>query len=112
MLYFWRAFSIPRDRQDWDGQVLLAVLDHTNGLVMSILRGLDLSGTLQGAGGVGGVLAVSFKTNGTHFFCYDGNGNVTALVNATDGTESARYEYDPFGQTLRATGPMARRPSA
>ena len=91
----------------WDGQVLLAVLDHTNGLVMSFLRGLDLSGTLQDAGGVGGVLAVTFKTNGTHFFCYDGNGNVTALVSATNGAVTAEYEHSPFGQTLRATGPAA-----
>jgi len=96
------------NRYVWDGQVLLAVLDHTNGLVMSFMRGLDLSGTLQGAGGVGGLLAVNFKTNGTHFAAYDGNGNVSALVNATDGTVSANYEYDPFGQTLRMTGPVAK----
>ncbi|MCW5551781.1 MAG: RHS repeat-associated core domain-containing protein [Verrucomicrobiae bacterium] len=96
------------NRYVWDGQVLLAVLDHTNGLVMSFMRGLDLSGTVQGAGGVGGVLAVTFKSNGTHFFCYDGNGNVTALVNAANGAESARYEYGPFGETIRMTGPVAK----
>jgi RHS repeat-associated protein len=102
------------NRYVWDGQVLLAILDHTNGLVMSFLRGLDLSGaqagpaTVQGAGGVGGVLAVTFKTNGTHFFCYDGNGNVVALVNSTNGSESARYEYGPSGEPLRMTGPLAK----
>jgi RHS repeat-associated protein len=58
----------------------------------------------QGAGGVGGLLAVSFKTNGAHFAAFDGNGNVAALVNAADGTTSANYEYDPFGQTIRLTG--------
>ena len=36
-----------------------------------------------------------------------GNGNVAALVNATDGTMAAQYEYDPFGQVLRVTGPLA-----
>jgi RHS repeat-associated protein len=96
------------NRYVWDAQVLLAVLDHTNGLVMSFMRGLDLSGSLQGAGGVGGVLAVSFKTNGTHFFCYDGNGNVAALVSATSGSESARYEYGPFAEPVRMTGPLAK----
>ncbi len=96
------------NRYVWDAQVLLAVLDHTNGLVMSFMRGLDLSGSIQGAGGVGGVLAVNFKTNGTHFFCYDGNGNVTALVNAANGSESARYEYGPFGETIRMTGPVGK----
>ena len=92
----------------WDGQVLMAILDQTNGLVMSFMRGLDLSGTIQGAGGVGGLLAINFKTNGTHFVTYDGNGNVAGLVNAADGTASANYEYDPFGQTLRITGPVAK----
>ncbi len=96
------------NRYVWDGQVLLAILDHTNGLVMSFMRGLDLSGSLQGAGGVGGVLAVSFKTNGTHFCAYDGNGNVAALVSAANGSASARYEYGPFGETIRMTGPMAK----
>ena len=96
------------NRYVWDGQVLLAVLDHTNGLVMSFLRGLDLSGSLQGAGGVGGLLAVSFKTGGTHFAAFDGNGNVAALVSAADGTTSAQYEYGPFGETLRQTGPVAK----
>ncbi len=96
------------NRYVWDGQVLLAILDHTNGLVMSFMRGLDLSGTVQGAGGVGGVVAVNFKTNGTHFYCYDGNGNVTALVSAAGGAESARYEYGPFAEPIRMTGPMAK----
>jgi RHS repeat-associated protein len=92
----------------WDGQVLLAVLDQTNGLVMSFMRGLDLSGTMQGAGGVGGLLAINFKTNGTHFAAFDGNGNVAGLVNAADGTASATYEYDLFGQALRITGLVGR----
>jgi RHS repeat-associated protein len=104
------------NRYVWDGQVLLAVLDHTNGVVVSFMRGLDLSGSIQGAGGVGGVLAVKAgtsaqcgtMTNTTHFTCYDGNGNVTALVNAADGSESARYEYGAFAERLRETGPMAK----
>jgi RHS repeat-associated protein len=41
------------------------------------------------------------------FAAYDGNGNVVALVNAADGTVAANYEYDPFGQMIRRTGPMA-----
>jgi len=38
---------------------------------------------------------------------YDGNGNVVALVSATTGTETARYEYGPFGEPIRLTGPAA-----
>lgn len=37
----------------------------------------------------------------------DGNGNVTALVDASTALASAEYEYGPFGEQLRATGPMA-----
>ena len=95
------------NRYVWDGQVLLAILDHTNGVVMSFLRGLDLSGTIQGAGGVGGVLAVTFRTNGTQFVGYDGNGNVAALTDASTGAHSAVFEYGPFGEPLRVTGPAA-----
>ncbi len=91
----------------WDGQVLLAILDHNNGLVMSFVRGLDLSGSLQGAGGVGGVVAVAFKTNGTHFVSYDGNGNVAALTDSASGTNSATYEYGPFSEPIRVTGALA-----
>jgi RHS repeat-associated protein len=42
------------------------------------------------------------------FVAYDGNGDVVALVNSADGTVSANYEYDPFGQVIRATGLMAK----
>jgi len=33
---------------------------------------------------------------------------VAALVNAGDGTLLANYEYGPFGEVIRATGPMAK----
>jgi RHS repeat-associated protein len=79
-----------------------------NSLVRSYLWGLDLSGSLDGAGGVGGLLLVNSAANGTHFTCYDGNGNVSALVSAQGTTVTARYEYGPFGEPLRITGFMAK----
>jgi RHS repeat-associated protein len=97
----------------WDRQVLLAILDHTNGVVASFMRGSDLSGSIQGAGGVGGVLAVNFGRStlnlqpSTHMVSYDGNGNVVALHSAADGAESAAYEYGPFSEPIRVTGPVA-----
>ena len=42
------------------------------------------------------------------FPTFDGNGNVSALVNAADGTLAANYEYGPFGEVIRSTGPMAK----
>ena len=72
--------------------------------------GLDLSGSAQGAGGIGGLLAASYghtSAVASVFYTFDGNGNVSDLI-ADNGTSAAHYEYDPFGSTLVATGPLAR----
>ena len=67
--------------------------------------GRDLSGTLDGAGGVGGLLAT--EVGGTWYFpLYDNNGNVTDYVSET-GEVMASYAYDAFGRTLSATGSMS-----
>jgi RHS repeat-associated protein len=77
-------------------------------LLRSYLWGLDLSGTQagsaseQGAGGVGGLLAVTDSSGVSHFVGYDGNGNVTMLFKATDAS-IFRYEYGPFGELLSST---------
>jgi RHS repeat-associated protein len=92
----------------YDAWQNLAELNATNNAVLrSYVWELDLSGTTAGAGGVGGLLLVNSAAAGVHFAAYDGNGNVTALVGANDGTASGSYEYSPFGETLRATGLMA-----
>jgi RHS repeat-associated protein len=61
-----------------------------------------------GAGGIGGLLEINDAVNGVHFVGYDGNGNVALLAKASDGSISGRYEYGPFGEVLRATGPVAK----
>ena len=92
----------------YDGWNTLAELDENGTLLRSYLWGLDLSGTLQGAGGVGGLLLTSsLEPSASSFVVYDGNGNVTALVDATTGTLSAEYDYGPFGEPIRATGSAA-----
>jgi RHS repeat-associated protein len=73
--------------------------------------GEDLSGTLQGAGGVGGLLGTIHNVAKTKtqeqkiasWFHYDSNGNVILLTDVA-GDASARYAYDAFGQTLTGTG--------
>ena len=65
--------------------------------------GLDLSGSLQGAGGVGGLLAVT-TADGTYLPAFDGNGNVGQYIDATNGTVVAHREYSPFGETITSTG--------
>ena len=67
--------------------------------------GKDLSGTLQGAGGVGGLLAT--QVGGAWYFpAYDANGNITQYVDE-DGHVVASYAYDAFGNTVAQSGAMA-----
>ena len=71
---------------------------------LSYLWGLDLSGSLQGAGGVGGLLAVTDSETGTSYPTYDANGNVSEYVSPT-GAILAHYDYSPFGELLISTAP-------
>jgi RHS repeat-associated protein len=67
--------------------------------------GLDLSGSMQGAGGVGGLLSVT--SGSTSFYpTYDGNGNVSEYLDAA-GAIAAHYEYDAFGNVIFSSGPSA-----
>ena len=92
----------------WDGNLIVAVLDVTAGSIQTFLRGLDLSGTIQGAGGAGGLLLMTDGLTGlSYLHAHDGNGNVVALVNFLDGTVAARYEYGPFAEPIRMTGSFA-----
>ena len=67
-----------------------------------------IGGNLQAAEAWAACWAITDASQGSHFCAYDGNGNVTALVKASDGTLAAQYAYGPFGELLRATGPMAK----
>jgi len=64
----------------YDGWNLVAEysLHHLSFILQtSFVWGTDLSGSLQGAGGVGGLLRVSDHIGAVHYFpTYDGNGNV------------------------------------
>ena len=77
----------------------------TNTTEVQYFWGLDLSDSLQGAGGVGGLLAVS--RNGQYYFpAFDNNGNVTKYIDES-GNVVAAYEYDDFGRTISQSGPLA-----
>src|SRR5208282_45494 len=94
----------------YDGWNLIAELNPASSLVRSYMWGTDLSGSMQAAGGVGGLLEVSYYGSGTTncFPAFDGNGNVVALINAADGTIVANYDYAAFGEPIRVTGVMAK----
>jgi RHS repeat-associated protein len=93
----------------YDRWNLVAILNSSSAILASFMWGSDLSGSTQGAGGVGGLLEVSdYGSSNTNCFpAFVGNGNVMALVNAADGTLAAEYDYGPFGELIRQTGPMA-----
>jgi len=74
--------------------------------------GLDWSTSLDGAGGVGGLTAITFREAGgspeTRYPRFDGNGNLVLLADEA-GTITAAYEYGPYGELWRASGPDASR---
>jgi RHS repeat-associated protein len=94
----------------YDGWNLLAILHSDLSLQTSFMWGQDLSGTIDQAGGIGGLLMLTTHAspNINCFVSYDGNGNITALLDASNGAAAARYEYSPYGETLRATGLIAK----
>ena len=70
--------------------------------------GLDQAGSLTATGGVGALLQIVDHASGSAYLpTYDGNGNLAALVNAASGAIAAAYEYDPFGNLIRADSPDA-----
>lgn len=90
----------------YTGWSLVAELDSaTNKIVRSYAWGLDLDSTVGGTGGVGGLVLQTIHSDTgltAYHMCYDGSGNVTALVNRTTGAVAASYEYGPFGENVRS----------
>ncbi|MBR4613739.1 MAG: RHS repeat-associated core domain-containing protein [Kiritimatiellae bacterium] len=67
--------------------------------------GPDRSGGLDGACGVGGLVAVS-RDGAFYFPCYGGNSEIVAYVNE-QGEVIASYVYGPFGELIGSSGGMA-----
>lgn len=113
---FWDTTQNPDDwtidtdeKFIWSGWNLMAkihVTATTETLVASYYWGLDLSGSLQSAGGVGGLLMTS-EGGQKYLPIYDAMGNVHGMIKASDGSIAAAYEYDAFGNTLRESGGYA-----
>jgi RHS repeat-associated protein len=94
-------------RYIYDGRLVLQERDANNLPTVTYTRGVDLSGSREGAGGIGGLLARTDNATGqSAFYHADGNGNITSLVNGQQ-LLVARYTYDPFGNTLSKSGPLA-----
>lgn len=100
-------------RYAYDGMLVVQERDANNLPLVSYTRGTDLSGTREGAGGIGGLLARTdhgqLATGNPQAHAYyhaDANGNVICLVN-TNGAVVGRYHYDPYGNVLAMSGPLA-----
>src|SRR5205807_8844363 len=94
---YWELAS--ETRYIYDGWRVIQERDGGNNPTVSYTRGRDLSGTMEGAGGIGG-------NWGIHN-CYfaDGNGNITYMLDANQAMV-AKYRYDPFGSTISSSGSL------
>jgi RHS repeat-associated protein len=105
----------------YDGLRVIQERDTNNTPLVSYTRGTDLlaapklngggSGTMEGAGGIGGLLARSDGYSGGNFTSHnyyhaDGSGNITFLENSSESA-AAIYRYDPFGNLISKSGSLA-----
>lgn len=96
----------------YDGNLVIQERDGNGVPTVSYTRGTDLSGSVEGAGGIGGMLARSSGYNlwtgywSTNYFYHaDGNGNITYLVDSSQAM-AASYGYGAF-DWISSMGPMA-----
>ena len=75
--------------------------------VSHFVWGLDLSQSLQGAGGVGGLLAILSPDSCLMTPACDANGNITEYIDG-GGSTVAHYEYDAFGNEISRSGAEAQ----
>lgn len=68
--------------------------------------GLDISNTAGGAGGIGGLLMTRIDS-ANYMVGYDGSGNVINLVDMSNHSIAAKFEYDAFGQVTYQEGAVA-----
>lgn len=92
----------------WDGWNIvfeqITFSDNTTRTV-EYFWGNDLSGSEQGAGGVGGLLVT--RIDGVFYIpVYGANGNIMMYVSES-GSIAAQYDYDPYGNVLQASGSLA-----
>ncbi len=72
--------------------------------------GPDASGTLDGAGGIGGLVEIKETRGGATTLSVpitDGQGNIMGLIDEKSGQLVAQYVYGPFGEVLGEYGPRS-----
>jgi RHS repeat-associated protein len=122
------ALSRRRVRQDWvfrngnwikesetryiyDGLMVIQERNQDNLPSCTYTRGLDVSGSLDEASGVGGLLARTDVSHAnehkTAYYHHDSNGNVS-IITDRGGNIAAKYDYDPFGRVLFKSGRLCK----
>jgi RHS repeat-associated protein len=106
-----RPSVTPGSGDRFSGKRVIQERNAANTPTVSYTRGSDLSGSLEGAGGIGGLLARSSGYSAgnwtSHAYYHgDGNGNITCLVDGTQAV-AASYRYDPFGNLISKSGTLA-----
>ncbi len=98
----WKQLQEVRFLYDGWNLIYEQIVDSENGPgYNTYVWGKDLSGSMQGAGGVGGLLAVTTSDTGSTFYpAYDGNGNVVAYYDSQTAEAVANFNYTPFGECL------------
>ncbi|MEW6534003.1 MAG: RHS repeat-associated core domain-containing protein [Candidatus Auribacterota bacterium] len=91
-----------------DGWRVLEERDNDNDVLRRYVWGADMSGSFEGAGGIGGLLGlVDFTSQNParYYYLYNGRGDVTDILD-NDSAVIAHYEYDPFGTIESETGTL------
>ena len=84
----------------YQGWNLIAELSSTGTVQRTFTWGLDVSTTLHGAGGVGGLLMIDDELTSKRYYpIYDGSRNIVGLYDQA-GALVASYEYDAFGRII------------
>ena len=108
------AGLVQTRRYVYDGFLCLAKIDvsgTTRTLSQTYTWGPDSSGTVGGAGGMGGLLLVDSGASAQYLPAYDGRGNVTLLLDALNHDAAtpannikASFEWGPNGEMIAFTG--------
>jgi RHS repeat-associated protein len=100
-------------RYVYDGNLVVQERDTNNLPLVTYTRGSDFSASFQDAGGIGGLLArtdsrrlLTGDVEASDYYQSDDNGNVMAMFDLY-GQLVAEYAYDPYGNILSISGPMA-----
>jgi RHS repeat-associated protein len=93
----------------WDGWNLIADIwgpDWGLGIVCTYVWGLDVSGTVGGAGGVGGLALMYY--NGRAFIpLQDGRGNIHGYLDTTTGKNAVSWDFTAYGETIHERGGLS-----